>query len=103
MSAKSVPELLAERDRIDAEVQAHVDRATKVFGRNVRVLREERDWTQGDLADRIGLSRPSIANMEAGKQATPWPTLCLLADVFGVPLDRFRDEPNETTGKERNA
>ncbi len=46
------------------------------FGEIVRARRLERGWTQTDLADRVGLSRTSVTNIEIGRQRV------LLSDLF---------------------
>ena len=33
----------------------------------LKVLRAERDWSQADLADRLGVSRQSVNALETGK------------------------------------
>ncbi|MBV1854537.1 helix-turn-helix domain-containing protein [Catellatospora tritici] len=48
------------------------------FGRRVRVAREKAGVTQGQLAARIGLTRSSIANLEAGRQKV------LLHALYGI-------------------
>ena len=52
------------------------------LGRKIRKLRIRRGITQGDLADRVGLERTSVVNIEAGRQRI------LLHDVkaFAVAL-----------------
>ena len=37
------------------------------FGRRVRELREQRSWTQKDLADRLGVSVSYISKVENGR------------------------------------
>ena len=44
------------------------DRVHERFGRNVRVLRLRRGFTQDQLAATVGLARTSIANIEQGRQ-----------------------------------
>lgn len=38
------------------------------FGRLVRQFRRARGLTQNQLADKLGISRPSLANIETGRQ-----------------------------------
>jgi DNA-binding XRE family transcriptional regulator len=86
--------LFAEQARIRAEIEAalelHTHTANALFGRNLQRLREARGLTQQDVADMVGLTRTSITNQEAGRQATTWATLTLLADALGVALEEFR-------------
>ncbi|WP_436759370.1 helix-turn-helix domain-containing protein [Streptosporangium sp. V21-05] len=52
--------------------------------RNVRALRAGRGLSQEDLAAASGLTRPSIANVEAGRQNTTLTVLAGLAAALGV-------------------
>jgi transcriptional regulator with XRE-family HTH domain len=45
--------------------------------------------TQADLADRVGLGRTSITNLENGEQNPPLSVLPLLARALGVEPDRL--------------
>ncbi|MGW3608965.1 helix-turn-helix domain-containing protein [Micromonospora sp. NPDC005163] len=52
------------------------------LGQNVRALREAAGLRQADLADLVGVSRASIANIEAGRQDTTVTVLLTLADAL---------------------
>lgn len=52
------------------------ERPYVLFGEAVRDARHELDWNQQALADKMGLSRGSIANIETGRQRI------LLSDLF---------------------
>ena len=54
------------------------------FGEIVKVMRLERGWTQTDLADRVGLSRTSVTNIEIGRQRVLLSDLFDFASAFGV-------------------
>ncbi len=56
------------------------------IGRRVRDARMDAGMTQQELADRVLLSRPSIANMEGGNQEVPVTRLALIARVLGLEL-----------------
>ena len=62
----------------------------------LRVLRAERDWSQADLADRIGVSRQTAHAMETGKYAPSLPLAFKVAKAFGLKIeDIFQfDEEN---------
>lgn len=53
----------------------------------LKVLRAERDWTQGDLADALAISRQSINAIETGKYDPSLPLAFRIADLFGVPIE----------------
>jgi transcriptional regulator with XRE-family HTH domain len=44
-------------------------------------------WSQIQLADTIGLTRSSIANLEAGRQRPPVHVTLLIAQALDVPVD----------------
>ena len=57
------------------------------LGRAVRQRRTDIDLTQGVLAERIGLSRASIANIEAGEQAVSVTVLLSLAAALRITAE----------------
>lgn len=56
----------------------------KLVGKRIADSRERAKLTQTELAERVGLSRPSIANVEQGRQAIPLHKLCEIATAIGV-------------------
>jgi transcriptional regulator with XRE-family HTH domain len=63
-----------------------VDAFQRRVGERVRSLRTGRGLTQRELADRVRISRPSIANVEAGRQNVGLRQLCALAGALGVAV-----------------
>lgn len=60
----------------------------------LRVLRAERNWSQGELADRLGVSRQTVNALETGKYD---PSLLLafkIARLFGLRIEEVF-EPGE--------
>lgn len=59
----------------------------------LKVLRAERDWSQGDLAERLGVSRQSVNALETGKYDPSLPLAFKIARLFGLPIEQiFQDE-----------
>jgi transcriptional regulator with XRE-family HTH domain len=56
------------------------------LGRRVRRWRERQSMTQDRLATAAGVSRSSVANIEAGRQATPLHVVLALAEVLQCEL-----------------
>lgn len=54
----------------------------------IKVLRAERDWTQADLADRVGISRQAVISIEKYKYTPSLELAFKIADAFGVSIDR---------------
>jgi transcriptional regulator with XRE-family HTH domain len=53
----------------------------------LRAFRERRKWTQSDLAQKLGVARPVVANYEQGVAFPPLPVLAKLAKILEVSLD----------------
>ena len=54
------------------------------IGAKVRLLRSRRGWSQTHLAAKVGLSRCSITNLEAGRQRLPLTRFLALARALDV-------------------
>lgn len=61
----------------------------------LRVLRAERDWTQADLATRLGVSRQTIHALEAGKYDPSLPLAFKIAKLFDAPIESIFDPDGE--------
>ena len=58
----------------------------------LRDLREERDWTQPDLAVHLGVSRQTVNALEAGRYDPSLPLAFKIARLFGRRIeDIFTD------------
>lgn len=57
------------------------------FARNLKGLRKKRDWSQQELADKVGVSKQSIFNYENGKKTPSRDTVAKLAQVLKVSQD----------------
>ncbi len=53
----------------------------------LKVLRAERDWTQGDLAERLEISRQSVNAIETGKYDPSLPLAFRIADLFEMTIE----------------
>lgn len=53
----------------------------------LRVLRAERQWSQQDLAERLGVSRQSVNAIETGRYDPSLPLAFRIADVFELPIE----------------
>jgi putative transcriptional regulator len=53
----------------------------------LRVLRAEREWSQQDLAERLGVSRQSVNAIETGNYDPSLPLAFRIADLFGLPIE----------------
>lgn len=55
----------------------------------LKVLRAERDWSQADLAERLGVSRQTINALERGKSAPSLPLAFRLAGLFAQSIEQI--------------
>lgn len=54
---------------------------------SLRVLRAERDWSQADLAHRLGVSRQTVNALETGRYDPSLPLAFRIAAVFGKLIE----------------
>ncbi len=57
----------------------------------LKVLRAERDWSQAQLADHIGVARQTIVALEAGKYAPSLTLAFKLSRLFSQPVEAIFD------------
>jgi transcriptional regulator with XRE-family HTH domain len=62
-------------------------------GLRLQRARKERGITQQELAKRIGLPRPSYANLESGRQRVPLDVVWRAAVVLDLPIATLVPEP----------
>lgn len=55
----------------------------------LKVLRAERNWSQQDLADQLGVSRQSVNAVETGKYDPSLPLAFRIADLFELPIEEI--------------
>ena len=60
----------------------------------LRELRDARGWSQGELAERLGVSRQSVNAIETGKYDPSLPLAFRIAGLFGCRIeDVFVPDP----------
>ena len=55
----------------------------------LRVLRAEREWSQAELAARLGVSRQTVNAIETGRYDPSLPLAFGLARVFGLAIEQI--------------
>ena len=68
----------------------------KYTGVQIKRLREEKNWSQEELAKKLNTTKTSISNYENGKRTPRFDGLYLLSTIFEVPIDTFFPEHRET-------
>ena len=67
---------------------------TLIYNR-IKVLRAERDWTQADLADRVGISRQAVISIEKYKYTPSLELAFKIAEAFDVSIDQVFEHREE--------
>lgn len=62
------------------------------IGENVKKIREAKDMTQQELADRVHTSVPTICRLEVGTKIPSVPLLVAIAKALGVSAGVFFEE-----------
>ena len=53
----------------------------------IKVLRAERNWSQADLAERLGVSRQTVNAIETEKYDPSLPLAFRIAALFGLAIE----------------
>lgn len=61
----------------------------------LRDLRAERGWSQGDLADRLEVSRQSVNAIETGRYDPSLPLAFRIAELFGLAIEEIFTSPSK--------
>ena len=66
----------------------------------VKAFREDKGWSQGELARRLGVSRQTINAVETDKYDPSLPLALRMAKLFALPVDQlFIDHWNGSDGQ----
>lgn len=65
-------------------------RATRLLGAQIRKVRRERRWSTRELAERVGVTRPTLHKIEEGEPTVGLGIAFETAALLGVPL--FRED-----------
>ena len=55
----------------------------------LKVLRAERDWTQGRLAEELGVSRQTVNAIETGRFDPSLPLAFAIAELMGQSIEEI--------------
>lgn len=80
------------RRHVEMSGGARLDADETPLGAAIKRLREERGWTQQQLADAVGMDQTGIARRESGKTRVKPPERPRFAQAFGMSLLDFDQE-----------
>jgi transcriptional regulator with XRE-family HTH domain len=67
----------------------------------IREMREQRGWTQAQLANMVGVHQRAVYFWESGKRMPQVPQLRRLSEVFGVSMEAVDLLESPVTGLRR--
>jgi putative transcriptional regulator len=70
---------------------------------NLRVLRAERNWSQAELADQLGVSRQTVNALETGKYDPSLPLAFKIARLFDRMIEEIFDPEEPEIARRRPA
>ena len=70
-------------------------------GALLRKLRQERGWTQRQVAEQLGVSTQAVSKWEADQAVPTMDNLVELSRLFGVPVDTILRPEEDLPGRER--
>ena len=62
-------------------------------------LRKKRGWTQGELGEKLGISRQSVHSIETGKYDPSLPLAFRIAELFDLPIEEVFESPSRRSSK----
>lgn len=67
------------------------------FGKKMRAIREERDWTLEEMAQRLGTTKQALSKYERGERTPKITVAAKFAEILGVPLKELvgTEDPSE--------
>jgi putative transcriptional regulator len=69
---------------------------------HLHVLRAERDWSQAELAERLGVSRQTVNAIETGRYDPSLPLAFAMARLFGRLIEEIF-EPEDASRRQASA
>ena len=57
----------------------------------IRVLRAEQEWSQAEVADKLGIARQTVNALETGKYAPSLPLAFKISKLFQLPVEQIFD------------
>ncbi len=61
----------------------------------LKVLRAERNWSQGGLAEKLEVSRQSVNAIETGKYDPSLPLAFRISELFELPIEAIFTSPSK--------
>jgi len=71
---------------------------TAMFGKNIKFYRNLKRWSQEILAEKVGVSKNTICEIETGKKFVHAERLSKFSEVFNVDVNKLFLSENDVAG-----
>lgn len=65
----------------------------------IRNLREDKDWTQAEVAEKLYMKREVYRRYETGEREPPFEIMIMIAKLYNVSLDYLANLTNDRKGE----
>jgi transcriptional regulator with XRE-family HTH domain len=73
------------------------------FGQKLKAMRTAAGLTQGELAEKAGMSKAGIADLEQGRNSPSWVSVQMLAKALGMDCNAFAADEEGDEGETTSA
>ena len=81
--------IIIQQDNIDIILFIMINEDSKKFGENLRRIRINKNITQVEIANILGVDRSFVSNIENGKNNPTLSTITSLAKALNIPIDEL--------------
>jgi transcriptional regulator with XRE-family HTH domain len=78
-----------------ATIHSHAQEVSDSVGHRLLTIRESRNWTLDELAQRSGVSKAYLSRLEHGNRQPSITVLCAIANALGVSIAALFEQPDE--------
>jgi len=78
-----------------ANIHSHAQEVSNSVGHRLLAIRESRNWTLDELAQRSGVSKAYLSRLECGNRQPSITVLCAVARSLGVSIASLFEHPDE--------
>jgi len=71
-----------------------------MVGNNLKLFRDASNFTQQEIAEKLGIDRGAYANYESGNREMPFKLLTQISKVYGINLSVLFEEETATLEKD---
>lgn len=73
-------------EKIISKAEDSKNKTNKSVGKNIRTIRHQRNWSQEDVANQLGISIPAFSKIETGVTDINLSRLEQIANIYGISV-----------------